>query len=376
MNNYFLAWAKDEKIREKGRCGGFITALLKFMLEKNIVDYVLTVKKGENFKYTPILTSNPEEVVECSGYIIYATPNIAKLVMNVKEKIAIVCKSCDARAIIELAKRNQIDIENVFMIGLECKGTFLPTILEKILKNLKIQKEDVRNIEILKDELLVFLKNGDTIKTKLEELEKMGLSIRENCKRCEFIIPRMCDLACGRSTEDKTTFIEVCSKKGEEIIKKALEHKIIELKEVSEAEIKAKKEEEKFAKDMAKKWQDYYFKNESLEERRDFWFGMFNRCIKCYACRDVCPICYCIDCILNPWRPLIEGGKVPPSPSFHITRIIHVAESCVNCGQCQDVCPVEIPISRIMHKLNKAVQEKWGYIPGISLDDKPPTLQE
>ncbi len=270
MSKYVLAWAKDERIRDLGWCGGFITALLKFMLENSIVDYVLTVKKDENFRYAPILTSDPTEVVKCSGYMIYATPNIAKLVMNVKGRIAVVCKSCDARAIIELAKRNQIDIENIFMIGLECKGTFLPTILEKILKNLKISKEDVRNIEILKDELLVFLKNGDVIKTKLEELEKMGLSRRENCKRCEFIIPRMCDLACGRSTEDKTTFVEIRSKKGEEIIKEALEHNVVELKEANEVEIKAKNEEELFAVDMAKKWQDYYFKNASLEERRDF----------------------------------------------------------------------------------------------------------
>ncbi|MHA1582865.1 MAG: Coenzyme F420 hydrogenase/dehydrogenase, beta subunit C-terminal domain [Candidatus Baldrarchaeia archaeon] len=387
MDKFILAWAKDNEIRQRGQCGGFVTALLKFMLEENIVEYVLAVKKGnEKFEYSLCLTSDPKEVVECAGSVPYATPNIAKFVKNYidtsKVKIAVVCRPCDARAIVELAKRNQINIENVFMIGLNCSGTFLPITLEKTLENLNIKIDDVEKIEIERDKLVVSLKDGRIVTSDLEELEKRGLGRRENCRRCEIKIPRMCDLACGRwgvSDGKKATFVEVCSERGEKVIKKAIESNVIEFEIASSEDVKAREDEEAFALEMSKKWQDYYFgmmDSMSYEERRRFWFGMFNRCIKCYACRDVCPICYCIDCILNSWRPLVKGGVIPPTPTFHITRIMHTAQSCVNCGQCQDACPVEIPLSRISHKLNKEVQKMWNYIPGVNLEEIPPLSRE
>ncbi len=387
MDKFILAWAKDNEIRQRGQCGGFVTALLKFMLEENIVDYVLAVKKGnENFEYSLCLTSDPKEVVECAGSVLYATPNIAKFVKNYidtsKVKIAVVCKPCDARAIIELAKRNQINIENVFMIGLNCSGTFLPITLEKTLENLNIKIDDIEKVGIRRDKLVVSLKDERIVTSDLEELEKRGLGRRENCRRCEIRIPRMCDLACGRwgvPDGKKATFVEICSERGAKVIKKAIESNVIEFEIASSEDVRARDEEEAFALEMSKKWQDYYFgrmNSMSYEERRRFWFGMFNRCIKCYACRDVCPICYCIDCILNSWRPLVKSGVIPPTPTFHITRIMHVAESCVNCGQCQDVCPVEIPLSRIAHKLNKEVQKMWNYIPGVNLEERPPLSRE
>ncbi|RUM34495.1 MAG: formate dehydrogenase [Archaeoglobus sp.] len=381
MNKFILAWAKDREIRKRGQCGGFVTAILKFMLEENIVDYALLVKKGSNLEYSIFLTSNPEDVVDCAGSVLWATPNIAKFIAEYLDtneyKIAAVCRPCDARAIVELAKMNQINIKNVFMIGLNCSGTFLPATLERMFETLNIRVEDVEKVGIKKDRFVVFLKDGKVETFPLEDLEKSGLGRRENCRRCEVKIPRMCDLACGKwgVIEGKKTFVEICSDRGEIIVKKAVESGVVEFEYASDENVKIRDELENFALKMSEKWQDYYFgqmSSMSYEERRNYWFGMFERCIKCYACRDVCAVCYCNDCILNPWRLLVKGGEIPPSFSFHITRAVHIAQSCVNCGQCQDVCPVEIPLSRIAHKLNKTVQEIWGYIPGIRLDEKQP----
>ncbi len=382
MDRFILAWAEDKKIRQKGQCGGFVTALLKFMLEEGIVDYVLTVKNAERFGYSLCLTDDPKEVVECAGSVPWATPNIAKFIKNYldtdKLRLAAVCKPCDARAVVELAKRNQINIKNVFMIGLNCSGTFLPVTLERTLDSLNICTDDVEKVGIKRDKLAVFLKNGNVITSDLEELEKRELGRRENCRRCEVKIPRMCDLACGRwgvPEGRKATFVEICSGRGAEIVERAVELEVIKFERASDENLRMREEEEKLAMVMSEKWQNYYFEQTSsmsYEERRKFWFGMFNRCIKCYACRDVCPVCCCIDCILNPWRPLVKGGEIPPGLTFHVTRIVHVAELCVNCGQCQDVCPVEIPLSRIAHKLNKEVQKKWNYMPGVNLDEMPP----
>ncbi len=75
------------------------------------------------------------------------------------------------------------------------------------------------------------------------------------------------------------------------------------------------------------------------EERWDFWVDELKDCIKCYACRSVCPMCYCEECTLESPNFLNVGTLPPENPIFHLTRALHMAGRCIDCGLCDMTCP-------------------------------------
>ena len=185
----YIAVSSEKQIVEKAENGGVVTSLLKFALKSGLVDAVVAVKKGEN-RYEGILSfiTEPEEVKECTGSFHFATPGIAK---NVKKylntynkRIAVVCKSCDARALIELAKIRQVNIENIIMIGVNCSGTLAAVPHINMLRESGIDPYRLIYENIDDDELILKL-DGDIQKNfHLKELEEKGLGRRRNCQRC------------------------------------------------------------------------------------------------------------------------------------------------------------------------------------------------
>jgi ferredoxin len=127
--------------------------------------------------------------------------------------------------------------------------------------------------------------------------------------------------------------------------------------------------------------------NQSLEEveaqsdseRFDRWIYEFSKCIKCYGCRDICPVCFCKDCSLEH-PDLVGTGRLPPDiPIFHLVRAVHMAGRCIDCGLCEDACPAEIPLRLLYRKVNAIVKDLFDYDTGTSdalspfsiLGDKP-----
>jgi len=100
-----------------------------------------------------------------------------------------------------------------------------------------------------------------------------------------------------------------------------------------------------------------------LEERWAFWTDQFSKCVRCYACRQVCPLCICEQCIVEKTRPQwIESSAHPRGNlSWNITRAIHLAGRCVDCGECERFCPVGIPLSLLNRKLQDIVRDRYDY---------------
>ncbi len=116
------------------------------------------------------------------------------------------------------------------------------------------------------------------------------------------------------------------------------------------------------------------FEAYSQEERFDRWLYEFQKCLKCYGCRDICPVCFCRECSLEH-PDLLETGGVPPEvPLFHLIRAVHMAGRCIDCGLCEDACPVDIPLRLLYRKVNLIVKDLFGYETGASLLQPPFSL--
>ncbi len=381
----YIARSADKEIVEKAECGGAVTALLKFALEGKKVDAVVGVKARDGNRYDgiPALITDPKELAETSGSLHCASPNIARFLKEYLEgassmKIAVVTKPCDAKAIIELAKRNQINLDNLIIIGLNCTGTLPPAKAKKIFREeFEVEPSDVASEDIEDNELIIRLKDGKEKKKSLAELEEKGYGRRENCRRCETNIPVMADIACGKwGTKDKdSTFIELCSEKGSDFVEAAIEAGYINVEKPGADAIETRKKKDEAAIKLAQQWQEKDFaalEEMSSDERFSYWLEQFSHCIKCYGCRDACPICYCTDCILEADRGFIPPGEVPPHMLFPMVRITHVMDSCVNCGQCQDACAMELPISRLIFLLSKKIGAIFKHEPGMDVTELPP----
>jgi formate dehydrogenase subunit beta len=381
----YIARSADKEILKKAECGGAVTSLLKFALESKMVDALVGVKARDGNRYDgiPVLITNPAEVAETSGSLHCTSPNIARFLKEYLDgassmKIAVVVKPCDAKAIIELAKREQINLDNLILVGLNCTGTLPSAKAKRIFREeFGVEPSDVVGEDIEGNELIISLKDGSEKKKNLLELEEKGQGRRENCRRCETNIPVMADIACGKwgTTDKNSTFVEVCSEKGSQFIEAAIKAGFIKVEQPATDAIETRKKKDEAARELAQQWQEKDFatlEKLSHDEKFNYWSEQFSHCVKCYGCRDACPICYCKDCILEADRGLIPPGEVPPNVVFPMVRITHVMDSCVNCGQCQEACIMELPLSRLIFLLSKKIGAIFKYEPGMDATKLPP----
>jgi len=125
----------------------------------------------------------------------------------------------------------------------------------------------------------------------------------------------------------------------------------------------------------AEEWDDVKeLEGMSVEERLAFWTREFDRCIRCYACRQACPGCYCFECMVEQVDPLWVGIalELPEKAFFHVMRAYHLAGRCVECDACEQACPMHIPLSLLNRKLAMEVETLFGYRAGGDPDTPPP----
>jgi formate dehydrogenase subunit beta len=244
--------------------------------------------------------------------------NLAKYLQKRKEKVGIVAKGCDVRAIIGLIKEGQVDREKVFIIGVPCNG---------MIDNRKIE-DKLGGKEILeaeeKDGTLI-LKGRDFSETVNKEE-----FLYHSCKTCTHRNPVMYDILIGDKVEEN---------QGIDVYE-----------EVKQFEAK------------------------SADERWQGFTDEMSKCIRCYACRNSCPFCYCQECFVDSSQPRWIGKTTDLSDTaiFHVVRAFHTAGRCVDCGACERACPIGINLGMLTKKIEKDIKELFHYEAGASLEDLPP----
>lgn len=309
---------KFYQAKEKsGPGGGVIAEIARSILAEKKADAVLCFERGlDEHDLRPALLTAPEASarIEFGSYNPYG---LARFVRDYSlfPKLAVFARACDIRALVELQKRYQV-ARDLLLVGIYCDGT-----------------QDPR---------------GKT---------------RPSCLRCEYRLAPTADL--NLVPGEQSTLVMVNSEAGEKVLQSAqvTEGSSFELPDWESTAVKARQEQEaQFAA----------LRSLSTSERWAYWTDQFGRCIKCFGCRNSCPLCFCKDCYLEADRGLVEPGEVAPEAMFHLTRLAHVGDSCLNCGQCELACPMDIPISLLYHMMQKDLAEVFAYTPGI--DAAPPPL--
>ena len=110
------------------------------------------------------------------------------------------------------------------------------------------------------------------------------------------------------------------------------------------------------------------------DERWAFWQDHFSRCIKCYACRQVCPLCYCTTCIVDKNQPqwIETSAHTRGNFAWNLIRALHLAGRCIGCDECSRVCPAVIPLYLLNDRAAREILERFDYRAGYDAENPPP----
>lgn len=293
-----------------------IREIARKLLEEKKVDLVIGYGRGTlPLRSAPLFVRTP---VEAEGLIWDATceNSLAKFVMKRRgTRVAVVVKGCDLRAIAEGLKEHQILRDEIYLIGVGCRGLIDRRGIERRLSGKEIQEAEVQG-----DSIVV---RGDGFEEKLALRDFLDPS----CAICRYPNPIFFDVFVGEKAPET----------------------------VPKDEFKAVEEIEKMP----------------LEERWNLFSRELSRCIRCYACREACPLCYCPECFVTCTTPSWVGKSTDPSDAmlYHVVRALHLAGRCVDCGACSRACPMNIDLRLLNKKLEKEVRTRFGYDAGSNLEE-------
>ena len=280
------------------------------LLSDGTVNRVLGWQEGEFFyDNTPSVLYNEKDLQKLV-YNCFCGANQSKYLVNETKKegkILALLKPCDTLSLNQLVQETRVNRDNVYVLGIECDGMVdINKIKDLGIKGIKSVKEDG-------EELIIDTLYG-----------------QKSCKKADVLLEKCVNCKSKKHfTYDELTY----DSDAEEIASNG-----------------------RF--DMVEKLEAM-----SSEERFEFWRNELSKCIRCNACRNVCPACTCRTCVFDR----DNSGAFSKSPAdsfeehmFHIIRAFHVAGRCTDCGECSRVCPQNIPLHLLNRKFIKDINEFYG----------------
>jgi formate dehydrogenase (coenzyme F420) beta subunit len=287
------------------------------LLADESVDVVIGYEKGTlPLRTTPCFVREPEDV----GRLVWdrtCTNNLASFLHEVEGKVAIVAKGCDGRSVVIEMSERQISRENLVVIGVPCEG-----MVDRRKVDERLGGREVLEARFDGDQLIV---SGDDFQ------EAMNITdvLLSGCQSCQHRNPPLYDVLIGNAVEEAPAAQE----------------------DLEVAALEAM----------------------SQEERWEHFSDELGRCIRCYACREACPSCYCPVCFVDQSQPtwFPNSDKLSDIMAFHMVRVYHTAGRCLDCGACERACPMEISLRPLMRLLSKDVESLYGFEPGMDPEAAP-----
>jgi len=294
-----------------------IRKISKRLLKEKAVDMVIGFRKGTvPMMNEPCFINKPEDV----DNLVWNSNcgiNLANYLTNRKEKIAVIAKGCDSRNIVTHIIENKVKRDQVFIVGVPCKGMIDRHKIASMLE------EEI--IEVVEEGNIVIVKSA-AFEKRLEKSE----ILQENCAVCIHRNPVVYDELVAEPVEEQTDI-----------------DRYKDVRRIEEMQV---------------------------EEKNNFFDNFLSTCIRCYACRNACPLCYCPTCFVDESRPQWLGKSIDPIDikTFHLLRAFHCAGRCTDCGACQRACPMGINVRIFTKKLEKDCFELYGWESGLTLEERPP----
>ncbi len=296
------------------------------LLENKTVNRVLGWRSGE-FAYdiTPAVFLDCEDLKENFVFGDFCGANFSKYLIaetrKADEKVLVFLKPCDTYSFNQLLTEKRFNRELVYAVGIPCEG------MADISKVKAEVGDGIISIDSEGDMLTV-----ETIYDGKKTIDAKSV-MAERCLVCK--------------SKKCVAYDELLGDQGE----------VIDSNRFDEVE---------------------KLENMTEDERYAFWQGELSKCIRCNACRDVCPACTCEKCVFDNPESSVQNKAISDSfeeKMFHIIRAFHVAGRCTDCGECSRVCPQNIPLHLLNRKFIKDINDFYGeYQAGAEVGNRAPLV--
>lgn len=296
------------------------------LLKNGTVDRVLGWKAGEfDYDVTPAVFHTAEELEQDFVWNDFCGANFSKYLVSEtgksENKILVFLKPCDTYSFNQLLTEHRFDREKVYAVGVGCNGMLDVAKLRSGADGiLRVHTEDPDKVAV------------ETLYDGTVTLDRAEL-LPDRCVNCK--------------SRKHVAYDELLGFDGEVLDC----HRFDEVEQIERM---------------------------TPDERYAFWQGELSRCIRCNACRDVCPACTCEKCVFDNPQSGVEN-KAPATSfeeqMFHIIRAFHVAGRCTDCGECSRVCPQHIPLHLLNRKFIKDIDNFYGdYQAGAEVGSRAPIV--